>query len=60
MISKDFKDKKEKDCLLLDRAAREVTPLIEAFPYTPKDLKECKPGDFLSEILRTGKIVYSV
>ena len=55
VISPDFQGGTQKDYLLLDRTAREVTPLIEAFPYTPKDLKRRKRGDFLDQILRKGK-----
>ncbi len=57
VISPDFHGGTERDFLLLARAAREITPLIEAFPYTPKDLKKRQRGDFLDEILRTGKVV---
>lgn len=59
VVSKDFKGGTKKDYLILDRTAREVTPLIEAFPYTPHDLKARRRGDFLDEILRTGKVIYS-
>jgi len=56
VISPDFQGGTLEDYLLLGRAAREVTPLIEAFPYTPHDLKKRRPGDFLDEILKTGKV----
>ncbi len=59
VISPDFRGGTQKDYLLLSRVAREVTPIIEAFPYTPQDLKQYQRGDFLDEIIRTGKIVYS-
>lgn len=59
VVSPDFEGGTMRDCLLLDRAARTVTPLIEAFPYTPKDIRKCKKGSFLDEILRTGKLVYN-
>lgn len=57
VISPDFKGGTERDFLLLARAAREVTPLIEAFPYTPGELKHRQRGGFLDEIIRTGKTV---
>ena len=58
IISPDFHGGTRTDYRILDQAASEVTPLIEAFPYTPKDLKHHDPADFLAEILRTGKVVY--
>lgn len=59
VFSPDFRGGISRDYLILSRAAREVTPLIEAFPYTPKDLKRRGEGGFLDEIIRTGKTVYS-
>lgn len=58
VVSPDFQGGTEEDYLLLARAAREITPLIEAFPYTPRDLKNRKRGDFLDEILKNGKVIY--
>lgn len=58
VISPDFRGGTEEDYLLLGRAAREVTPLIEAFPYTPRDIRNHVRGDFLDHILKTGKVVY--
>lgn len=58
VVSPDFKERGMSDYTLLDRAAREVTPLIEAFPYTPKDIRNHVRGDFLDHILKTGKVVY--
>ena len=58
VISPDFRGGTEEDYLLLGRVAREVTPLIEAFPYTPKDIRNHVRGDFLDHILKTGKVVY--
>lgn len=58
VVSPDFKERGMDDYTLLDRAAREVTPLIEAFPYTPKDIRNHVRGDFLDHILKTGKVVY--
>ena len=58
IISPDFRGGTKRDYLLLDRTAREVTPLIEAFPYTPQELRRRPRGGFLDEIVRTGKTVY--
>ena len=59
VISPDFKGDSMKDGLLLDQTACEVTSLIEPFPYRPEDLRHVKPGQFLAEILRTGKVIYT-
>ena len=59
VISPDFHGGTKADYRLLGRAAREVNSLIEAFAYTPRDIKNCQPGDFLDHIIKTGKIVYS-
>lgn len=58
VISPDFEGGTEKDCLLLDRVARKIHPLLEAMPYRPNDLKDFEPGDFLDEVLQTGRVVY--
>ncbi len=57
VISPDFKESRFGNYLLLDQTAREITPLIEAFPYTSKDFKNRPRGSFLDEIVRTGKEV---
>lgn len=54
VISDNFQGNSQ-DYLILDRAARAVTPLIEAFPYTTQEMKERQRGSFLDEILKTGK-----
>lgn len=58
VVSPDFKGDPIEDFLLLARVAREVTPLIEALPYTTAEFKKRERGGFLDEIVRTGKIVY--
>lgn len=58
IISSDFEGGSERDCWVLGRAAWKINPLIEARPYRPSDLKNIRPGDFLGEIIKTGKIVY--
>lgn len=57
VISPDFHGGTRRDYLILDRTAREINPLIEAFPYSPRDLKKVEEGEFLHEILRTGKVI---
>ena len=57
VISPDFIGDPIEDYLLLARAAREVTPLIDALPYTSNDFKNRQHGSFLDEIVRTGKEV---
>lgn len=59
VISQDFRGGTMSDCLLLERAAREITSLIEPFAFTPKDVRRRRRGDFLDHILKTGKVVYS-
>jgi len=58
VVSPDFEGGTERDYLILGRAALKVSPLIEAKPYRPQDLKNLSPSDFLAEILRTGKKIY--
>lgn len=57
VVSPDFRNGGIGDYLFLDHTAREITPLIEAFPYTAKDFKKRRRGSFLDEIIRTGKVV---
>ncbi len=57
IISPDFRGGSMEEGLFLDRIACEITPLIEAFPYTSKDLRNRQRGSFLDEIVRTGKEV---
>jgi len=38
--------------------ARRIHPLIEAIPYNSTDFKNFERGDFVDEILKTGRIVY--
>ncbi|MFH1653233.1 MAG: nucleotidyltransferase domain-containing protein [Pseudomonadota bacterium] len=58
VISPDFEGGTLKDYKILDRAARRVTPLIEAIAYTPADFENFEKGDFIHEIRTSGKIVY--
>lgn len=59
VISPDFEGGTERDYLILGRAALRVHPLIEAKPYQTKDLQTLSPVEFLAEVVRTGKIIYS-
>ncbi|HET8564830.1 MAG TPA: hypothetical protein VFM35_13225, partial [Candidatus Binatia bacterium] len=43
---------------LLVEVALAVDPSIEIRPYTPKDLKQARPTNFLGYILAEGKVVY--
>ncbi len=58
IFSPDFKGGTEEDYLLLDRIARRINSFIEAIPYRSQDLKDFEPGDFLDEILKTGRVIY--
>ncbi len=58
VVSPDFEGGTERDYLILGKAALKVSPLIEARPYRPEDLKNISPVEFLSEIIDTGKLVY--
>ncbi len=58
VVSSAFRGGTEEDYLLLSRIARGITPQIEAIPFRPKDLKEYERGDFIDEVLSTGKVVY--
>lgn len=43
---------------LLVEVSLAIDPAVEIRPYTPKDLKEARPTNFLGHILTTGKVVY--
>lgn len=58
VVSPDFEGGTERDYLILGRAALKVNVLIEAKPYRPESLINLSPQEFLSEIIRTGIIVY--
>lgn len=58
VVSTAFNGGTKGDYLLLSRTARKVTPQIEALPFRPADLKNYEKGDFLDEVLSTGKIIY--
>lgn len=58
VVSPDFHGGTEEDYLLLGRVARKIDPLLEALPYGPEDFPNRESGDFLDEIVRTGRVVY--
>ncbi|MFH0800125.1 MAG: nucleotidyltransferase domain-containing protein [Pseudomonadota bacterium] len=58
VISPDFEGGTERDYLILGRAALKVNALIEAKPYRPEDIRNLSPMEFLSEIIRTGKLIH--
>jgi uncharacterized protein len=43
---------------LLVEVSLAVTPVLEVRPYTPRDLKEARPTNFLGHILTEGRVVY--
>jgi len=59
VISPDFAQMSQKKVMdLLVEVAPAVDPSIEIRPYTPQDLKETRPTNFLGRILAEGKVVY--
>lgn len=58
VVSPAFHGGTKEDYLLLSRAARKVTPQIEAIPFRPKDLENYESGDFIDEVLKTGRVIY--
>lgn len=58
VVSPDFHGGNEADYLLLGRVARRVHVLLEPIPYTPEDFEKSDLGDFISEIKKSGRIVY--
>ena len=43
---------------LLVEVSLAVASSVEIRPYTPRDLREARPTNFLGHILATGKVVY--
>ena len=59
VISPDFKGKSYEEIVqTFAELALKFTPNIEVHPYTPDDLKDARPTNFLGHILQIGKIVY--
>jgi predicted nucleotidyltransferase len=60
VISPDFARMNQKEVIdLLVEVALVVAPSLEIRPYTPQDLKEARPTNFLGHILTEGKVVYT-
>jgi predicted nucleotidyltransferase len=59
VISPDFAHLSHKEMIgLLVEVALSVDPSVEIRPYTPQDLKNARPTNFLGHILAEGRIVY--
>lgn len=59
VVSPDFARMSHRKAMdLLVDVALAVDPSLEIRPYTPKDLKEARPTNFLGHILSQGKVVY--
>jgi len=59
VISPDFARMSHQKVMdLLVEVALTVDPSVESRPYTPKDLREARPTNFLGYILAEGKLVY--
>jgi predicted nucleotidyltransferase len=59
IVSRDFAGMGHRRMMdLLVEVALVVDPRVEIRPYTPKDVKEARPSNFLGHILKEGKVVY--
>ena len=59
VISPDFSRMRHRKVMdLLVEVALAVDPSVELQPYTPRDLREARPTNFLGHILSAGKVVY--
>lgn len=59
VVSPDFSRLSHRKVMdLLVEVALAVDPSVEIRPYTPRDLKEARPTNFLGHILAVGKVVY--
>jgi predicted nucleotidyltransferase len=59
VISPDFSRMSHRKLMdLLVEVALAVDPSLEIRPYTPRDLREARPTNFLGHILAVGKVVY--
>lgn len=59
VISPDFARMSQKEVMdLLVEAALSVDLSVEIRPYTPQDLQNARPTNFLGHILAEGKVVY--
>ena len=59
VVSSDFEKRKLEDLLkVFSRLSLEISPGIDIHPFTPRDIKEARPTNFIGHILETGKVVY--
>ncbi|MBZ0159422.1 MAG: nucleotidyltransferase domain-containing protein [bacterium] len=59
VISPDFARMSHRQVMdLLVETVLETDPSVEIRPYTPSDLREARPTNFLGHILAEGKVVY--
>lgn len=58
VISPAFGQHKLQELRLLSEIALECDDEIEALPYSTLDLQNLMPGNFLDEVMRTGKVIY--
>ena len=60
VVSPDFVNINFDDLLgVFSKVSLEVSSDIEIHPFTPKDISEARPTNFIGHILETGKIVYT-
>lgn len=59
VVSADFERMSQQEIMnLLVEVALAVDPSLEVRPYSPKDLTEARPTNFLGHILAQGRRVY--
>jgi predicted nucleotidyltransferase len=59
VISPDFARMSHRNMMdLLVETVLETDSSVEIRPYTPRDLREARPTNFLDHILAEGKVVY--
>lgn len=59
VISQDFARMSHRDVMnLLVETVLATDSSVEIRPYTPRDLREARPTNFLGHILAEGKVVY--
>ncbi|PIV53356.1 MAG: hypothetical protein COY53_07385 [Elusimicrobia bacterium CG_4_10_14_0_8_um_filter_37_32] len=60
VVSPDFNKKDEiKTMQYLFRKAARINSLIEPIPATPEDIKKTDPRDFLGQVIKSGKVIWS-
>lgn len=59
VVSPDFARMSHRTLMnLLVKVVLAVDPRVEIRPYTPKDLRQARPTNFLGHILKEGMVVY--